>query len=149
MSHDDESLERQSFECRVAEQHRVLDALFADVLEAVRARDPGARDAFAKLREGLEVHFGQEERLYYPAVRSLSPSRAESIAAIVRAHDAFRAQLEAVAASLAAARGDEAALRLAAFVDDFALHEAAEEGLLGSLDREIRAASGPTPPDAP
>lgn len=140
----------EPFERRVAAQHRLLDGMFVDVLDAVRtdAADGGAQAAFARLREALEVHFGQEERLHYPAVRALSPSRGDAISAIVRAHEGFRAQLDGIEASLAAARHAEAEQRLEAFVEAFAVHEAAEEGLLRSLDQEIQAApaSAPTEP---
>lgn len=138
----------ESFERRVAAQHRLLDGMFVDVLEAVRT-DPaegGAKAAFARLREALEIHFDQEERLHYPAVRALSPSRGDAISAIVRAHDGFRAQLDGIEASVASARSAEAEQRLEAFVEAFAVHEAAEEGLLGSLDQELQAASAPTEP---
>ncbi len=139
----DESLER-----RVAEQHRLLDGMFTEVLDAVRtaAVEDGARAAFTRLREALEVHFDQEEHLHYPAVRALSPGRGDAVSAIVRAHDGFRAQLEGIEASLAAARRAEAEQRLRALVDAFAVHEAAEEGLLRSLDQEIEAGSRLTHP---
>jgi len=134
----------ESFERRVAEQHRLLDGMFAEVLEAVCAgaeASARARAAFARLREALEVHFDQEERLHYPAVGALSPGRADAVAAIVRAHDGFRAQLAEIHASLASARRDEAERRLRALIEEFVAHEAAEEGLLASLDREIAAGS--------
>jgi hemerythrin len=138
----------ESFERRVAEQHRLLDGMFASVLEAVSrdGAEAGARAAFSQLREALEVHFDQEERLHYPAVRLLSPGRGDAVAAIVRAHESFRAQLEGIESSLAATRTGEAEQRLRAFVDAFAAHEAAEEGLLRSLDQEIEAASSLPPP---
>jgi hypothetical protein len=129
----------ESYEAAILAEHRRLDALFAEV--GIALSEPGASGdagtAFARLRERLESHVDQEDRLYYPAVRALRPEHRASIRALVQAHEGFRAQLHEIAARLDAGDrgGAEAALR--ALAHAFAAHEVSEERLLREIDRSL------------
>ena len=124
----------------IVEEHRRLEALFAETRAAFRA---GSREALRRaipgLCEALEAHFAQEDRLYYPAVGALRPGYAASLQAFGAGHARFLAQLEEIARrieqeSLAQGEADFEALALA-----FAAHESSEEELLRSLESEVAA----------
>jgi hypothetical protein len=125
---------------QVAAAHRRLDALFDETLGALRdgPSPEAAHEAFTRLREALEAHFDQEDRLYYPALWGLRPQLKPPLEALVRAHEGFRAQLAAFDAALTAGRVEEAAGKLSDLAEGFSRHEAEEEELLCSLDRELQ-----------
>jgi hypothetical protein len=131
--------EKGSYEGVFAAQHRRLNSHFEGLLEALRAGGaPDAlRDDFRRLREALEAHVDQEDRLYYPAVRALRPVHRPVLEELVVAHEIFRSQLGAIEASLAEAAFSAAERALVEFVEGFAAHEAAEEALLRRIDAEI------------
>ena len=52
-------------------EHRHLDSHFRDTLDALAGEE--AHAACSLLREALEVHFGQEEDLYFPTLWKLRP----------------------------------------------------------------------------
>jgi hemerythrin-like domain-containing protein len=139
-----------SYEKRVAREHRRLDALFETLLAALRGGDDHvfeARDVFAELRDALESHIDQEDRLYYPALRALRPVHRPLITDLVDAHALFRSRLEALEARLSSASSDalaEAERAVADFAAAFGAHEASEEAMLRSIDAELaRASSSP------
>lgn len=131
-----------SVEREVFAQHRRLDALFEEVLDSFRPAGPpeATRGALKELREALETHFDQEDRLYYPAIWALRPDLKPTLKTLVDAHGEFVAHLDRLEISLD--RGERAEARsvfdyLSAV---FKRHEDAEEAVLATLDREIDAA---------
>jgi hypothetical protein len=137
MTWDDRSIEHS-----ISEQHRHLDAMFEETLMALREDDaPEAiRAAFARLREAVESHIDQEDRLYYPSLRALRPAHRGVLDGLVVAHDGFRTRLEEIDVELGADDRVNAARDLGAFAEAFAGHEAVEEQLLRRIDAEIHSA---------
>lgn len=129
-------------EHEVMAEHRLLDALFADARDAFHAGDAleAARESFATLRDALETHFDQEDRLYYPAIWALRPLRKDALLAAVEAHHAFRTQLRDIDALLAEGEITDARNAFDALAAAFVKHEQQEERALASLDRELAPA---------
>jgi hypothetical protein len=125
----------------VQSEHRRLDELFVEV-GAVFA-PPGAeeemRDAFAALSEAIDVHFEQEERLYYASIGALRPELKSDIVAISDAHRRFRLELAAIADQLERGNLADARRGFDALARAFQQHEADEEQLL----HRVEAAAGP------
>jgi hemerythrin len=136
MTWEDRSIERS-----IAEQHRRFDSMFEEILAALREGEPpeAIRDAFAQLREALESHIDQEDRLYYPSLRALRPAHRSVLDGLAVAHDAFRTRIEEIDARLGARDLGDAERALGAFGEAFAAHEAAEEQLLARIDAELAA----------
>lgn len=113
-------------------EHRRLDELFVEV-GAVFV-PPGAteemRDAFAALSEAMDVHFEQEDRLYYASIAALRPHLKPEIVAISEAHRRFRLELAAIGDQLERSNLSAARRGFAALARAFQQHEAAEERLL-------------------
>lgn len=130
----DAPLERE-----VIEQHRRLDVLFAAVRESfVSQRGDAALSAsLGRLEEALEVHFLQEDELYYPAISALRPEQKERLQTCVSAHRKLRDLLHDLGGR--AARGERAgALQVfEALAEDFRRHEVREEELLHALESEL------------
>ena len=126
-------------EREVRAQHRRIDALFADARDALHAGDAleAASEAFASLRDALDTHFEQEDRLYYPAIWALRPEQKPGLVAAVEAHRDFRARLRAIDALLAEGELGEAQRAFEALAEAFTLHESQEESVLARLDREL------------
>jgi hypothetical protein len=130
----DERVERE-----VVGQHRQLDALF----RAVRGSFVAGRGAsslvasLGRLEEALEVHFLQEDELYYPAISALRPERKAGLQACIAAHHALRELLRDLGGR--AARGERAGALQAfeALAEDFRRHEVREEELLHALESEL------------
>ncbi|RIL05052.1 MAG: hypothetical protein DCC71_11805 [Proteobacteria bacterium] len=144
----DDSDRERSYEATFARQHRQLDAMFDGLLLALRSDAGelhGVRERFAALRDALEAHVDQEDRLYYPAVRALRPVYRPQIEQLFDAHETFRARLGEIDASLANGAAADARAALGEFARAFALHEAAEEQMLRSIDAELAAAAAETP----
>lgn len=120
----------------VRAEHRLLGELFGDVGRVLResADLEEARDAFAALEEQVDVHFDQEDRLYYVTIGALRPELGPEIAAIAEGHQRFRRELAAIAAQLERGELEPARLGFERFVAGFAQHEAAEERLLRRVD---------------
>lgn len=117
-------------------EHHRLDELFIEVGEmfATSRIAEEMREAFAALSEAIDVHFEQEDRLYYASIGALRPDLKPDIAAISAAHHRFRLELAAIGdqlerGALAGARRSFAALATA-----FQQHEAAEEQLLHRVE---------------
>ncbi len=122
----------------IAAEHRKLDVLFEGMRGAFQRGDEAQlRDAFARLRQAVEAHFDQEDRLYYPAIRALRPERRESLYGFVEAHVRFRGHFQEIAEGFE--REDLAAVKggFETFAEAFALHEVREEELLQSLEAEL------------
>lgn len=136
-----------TYEGRFAAEHRRLDAMFEALLAALRggSSDTALRERFAEMRESLEAHIDQEDRLYYPAVRALRPVHRDVIEELVRAHELFRARLEEIDGDLARGAIAEAGRELDTFVGAFGEHEATEERLLRAIDAELSEAVGAKP----
>lgn len=123
----------------IASAHRALDGLFEYVEGALNIGDVrAASEAFAQLREALETHVEQEDRLYYPAIRSLRPEFEISLGTFTKEHAAFRDDMAEIQRLLEADSCGETQNTLERFHRAFALHEAAEEAMLESLDRHPR-----------
>jgi hemerythrin len=129
-------------ESEVFAQHRRLDVLFEEVLDSFRPEGPpeATHEALKELREALETHFDQEDRLYYPAIWALRPDLKPQLKTLVDAHGEFLAQLDRL--ETLQDRGERAEARsvfdyLSAV---FKRHEDAEEAALATLHREIDAA---------
>ena len=123
----------------VLEQHRRLETLLEDVQKAFRADDGGAsaREAFSRLRETLETHFEQEDRLYYPSIWALRPAQKAPLQACVAAHTRFRSVLHDISQLLEDDQLAGASSAFDAFAQRFESHEATEEAVLTELDREL------------
>lgn len=128
----DEPLERE-----VVDQHRRLDALFAAVRESFASErgDAALSASLGRLEEALEVHFLQEDELYYPALSVLRPEQKARLQACVAAHQRLRDLLHDLGGR--AARGERAGAIQAfeALAEDFRRHEVHEEEVLHDLDR--------------
>ena len=118
--------------------HRRLDALLGEKRSALRAADEARASAsFEQLRAALEAHFDQEARLYYPSIRALRPDLKPTVEAFVAAHAEFGELLAEISASLDAGSLANAQQALEAFADALAPHEASEEEMLYTLDRDM------------
>ena len=137
------SPEDASHEHAIAVEHRRLEAMFAEVLGALRDGEPTAaiRECFAALRDALEAHVDHEDRLYYPALGTLRPAHRPAIERLIEGHVALRTQLRELESTLDGGDTTRFEAALQAFVLGFAAHEVAEEALLRALDAELRAAS--------
>lgn len=121
--------------------HRRLQDLCADVQDtlAEELSHESARKVFGALRDSLDVHFEQEDRLYYPAIRSLRPDLTPQVTGFAEQHDHFRRCLAAIDSLLGAADRAGALSEFVALIQEFGLHEAAEEDMLAEVDREPAA----------
>jgi hypothetical protein len=129
------------YERAVAIEHRRLDALFEEVLGALREGRPleVIRAAFANLGDTLVAHVKQEDRIYYPAVAKLHPQHQVVLNGLVEVHRDFRRRLSAIDKQLTGADVVAAERALGEFAGDFAKHEAVEEQLLRSIQEEFSA----------
>lgn len=125
----------------IEEQHRQLGVLFVDARAAlVRGELDAARARFEQLREALDAHFDQEDRLYYPPIAALRPGHKRTVAGIGEAHRRFREHFGEIATALEAGSLAAAQRAFEEFLDSFAKHEAIEEELVRSLESEVAAA---------
>ena len=112
--------------------------MFDETRAAFRDGDEAeAAAAFGRLREELETHFEQEDRLYYPAIRALRPDRAEAVDRVGTAHEQFIRRFELIFRQIQAVKLDEAERSFEEFVEAFIFHEIREEDLIRSLEREL------------
>ena len=112
--------------------------MFEETRAAFRDGDEAeAAAAFARLREELEAHFEQEDRLYYPAIRALRPDRAEAVNRVGKAHAQFVRRFELIVEQIQAGKLDEAERFFEEFAEAFIFHEIREEDLIRSLEREL------------
>lgn len=117
-------------------EHQHLDELFVEVGEVFGTSGTAEelREAFAALSVAIDVHFEQEERLYYASIGALRPDLKPEIATIFEAHRRFRLELAAIGDQLE--RGALAGARhgFAALATAFQQHEVAEERLLHRVE---------------
>jgi len=126
---------------RVAAVHRSLAAMFDETRAAFRDGNAAeAAVAFGRLREELETHFEQEDRLYYPAIRALRPDRAEAVDRVGMAHEQFIRRFELIIQQIQLAKLDEAERSFEEFAEAFIFHEIREEDLIRSLEKELAEA---------
>ena len=127
----------KAVEHAVRAEHRRLDELFAEVAEAFQEPEDveEIRDVFAALHEELDVHFDQEDRLYYATIGALRPDLKPELEAFAEGHRGFRLELAALADQLG--RGDVASARsgFESLRTSFEQHEIAEENVLERVDR--------------
>ncbi len=125
----------------VGREHRFLDELFAELQETLaRESEPSvAQGVLTRLREALERHLLQEERLYYSALRALAPAHRGALLHFADAHATFRTRLAALENGLLDAAPEQTRSLVTSIARDFARHEAGEEELLREIDREIHA----------
>jgi len=119
-------------------EHRDLNAILAEVRASFHDRHAAA-GTLERLAGAFDVHFEQEDRLYYPAIGSLRPELKERLRAISDGHDGFRARLEDVRSLLDGGELSAARQSFESLARAFEEHEAAEEQLLTALDRELDA----------
>lgn len=129
-------------EREVFAQHRRLRGLFADVQDAL---DAGlgvdeVREALMRLGEALDVHFEQEDRLYFPPIVSLRPEHRGRIDALGEEHGLFRERLARIAEGLEVGGLEATNRAFQEFAADFGRHEKSEEDLLTALDRDVASA---------
>jgi hemerythrin len=131
----------ETIEALIRREHGALDALFAELRETLArpAEADEAKAALARLRETLDCHLLQEERLYYTALRSLAPSHQGTLRGFVEAHESFRTRLAVLDTEILRTAATDARARLESIARDFEEHEAREEQLLREIDRELRA----------
>jgi hemerythrin len=126
---------------RVAAVHRSLAAMFDETRAAFRDGDEvEAAAAFGRLREELEAHFEQEDRLYYPAIRALRPDRAEAVDRVGMAHAQFLRRFELIVEQIQVGKMEEAERSFEEFAEAFIFHEIREEDLIRSLEKELAEA---------
>jgi hypothetical protein len=134
---------REDLHGSVSREHRRLGALLGELEASLErhADDPDAvRDAFAALSEQLDVHFEQEDRLYYPSLAALRPELAPQIRAIADAHRSFRLEIAAIGDALERAELAPARQRRGAVAVAVQRHEAREEALLQHVEVETAQA---------
>jgi hypothetical protein len=129
-------------EREIVGQHRALDALFAAVRESFEREGASLTRALARLEEALEVHFLQEDELYYPALWSVRPEQRGRLEACIAKHPDFRARLRDLSGR--ASRGEIGGAHqvFEAMAEDFRRHEVHEEQLLRDLEGELPAPHG-------
>jgi hypothetical protein len=139
---DDQAMSRQRVERQVIAEHRRLDGLFAAVRAGFVAKSeaPELSARLRELRDALEVHFRQEDELYYPILCALRPDLRVRLEACVAVHARFRELLSDLA--LRSAQGQLAgSIRVfETLAEDFRRHEVREEELLSELGGELREA---------
>lgn len=119
-------------------EHRYLERLMEGVARrlAPEVASEERLGAFGELAAELEVHFEQEDRLYYPSIAALAPDHKERLAELTRRHQAFLQQLRAIADRLAHDDLEAARSAFEAFRADFRRHETIEEAILSEIDAE-------------
>jgi hemerythrin len=128
-------------ELEIVGEHRALDALFATARESFRQEGNALVRALARLEEAMEVHFAQEEELYYPALWSVRPAHRGELEACVTKHPDFRGRLRDVQDRASRGETSGAHLVFEAMVEDFRRHEVHEEQVLRELEAERAGAS--------
>jgi len=138
---DDGRRPGNSVEREVFAQHRRLDALFEEVLDSLRGEHPAevVDSGLQELREVLETHFDQEDKLYYPTIWALRPELKPQLVRLTDSHGAMLADLDRVRALLDRGEPGEALQGFERLSAVFQKHEEAEEAILSTLDREIDA----------
>jgi hemerythrin-like domain-containing protein len=120
----------------ITDEHRWLGTLFEEARDAFKSGN-GAIAAFARLREALEAHFDQEDTLYFPAIRALRPAHKRDLDGFMAAHERFRDFFRQLGERLEAGSLDEAKRSFEDFSEAYAQHEAGEELMLQTLEREF------------
>lgn len=118
----------------ISEQHRQLDALYGDLLEALERVDGHrARLVFLRLGDALNAHFSLEESFFFPAVHGLHPAAGAELGALSLEHERFDADLARISDHLRGDRMAAAASDLDRLATALAAHEKREEALVRAL----------------
>lgn len=117
---------------RVTHEHRRLHDCVGQARTALRGTGD-ARRAMEGLFDATEAHFSREERLYYPTLWALRAELEQPLAALLSAHDGFRARLREIVRAQEGGDRRTALEQLEIFVELFAEHESAEDRVLASL----------------
>lgn len=126
----------------VRDEHQGLRELFAATRASLEASDDEARlEAAIRLREALEVHFAQEDSLYYPTILALRPEHRKALRACTDAHEEFLDRAGRLVESVERGGRDETLRAFHELVESFGQHEATEEEVLAAIERETRGAS--------
>jgi Hemerythrin HHE cation binding domain len=127
----------------ITTQHRRIDSMVAEIVGAVSETEDLAlvRASFGRMREALEGHLRDEDRLYESALAGARPPHRYVLQGFLDAHKVFQSRLAEIDADLAQISHAEAARELTGFVAIFEAHEAAEERLLGQLEAEAQLAA--------
>ncbi len=136
---------RNPIERDVIEEHRRIDVQFAAVREGFVGECAVADlcREIERLQQVLDVHFGQEEALYYPALWALRPALREPLERCLVEHEVLGAQLLELKGCTDREELAAAVRAFEALAESFRRHEVREEHALHDLDRE------PEPPNAP
>lgn len=118
----------------VREAHREIDAWFESTREVLVGEQ--AASACAQLRDVLDAHFAQEEKLYFPALCQLFPDHENSLRGLITAHAVFLEKLDRTAELIDADRTSEAIRCFEELRRLFAAHEIEEEETLRALGSE-------------
>jgi hypothetical protein len=124
-------LRLQSVLRRIESQHEQLRT-FADVVDSSVASGSlrSARLGFMSFSDALDAHITMEDQTVFPAVRGLTPEAAPDLTQLIADHARFRHRLDALHDLLARGSAEEFDSDFSAFRDEFATHEAREEGIL-------------------
>jgi Hemerythrin HHE cation binding domain len=122
---------------QIAEQHRQLDLLQREVFAAL-ARDARAdgRHALERFTSALAGHFDLEQRVFFPALHGLAPSRTQELEALEREHAGFLSELHRSLAELETVPGDAFGREFQQCLDGLRGHERREERLVGEISDE-------------
>lgn len=111
--------------------HGRIDAWFESTREALTGEQP--LSACEQLRDVLEAHFAQEEKLYFPTLWQLRPDYEQRFRGLISAHAIF---LDKIDEAVEFIRADQPSEAVRCFEDLrrlFAAHEVEEEETLRSL----------------
>lgn len=124
---------------RVRAEHLRLDEMFVEVTSVLgQSTDlEEVRDSFAALAEQVDVHFEQEDRLYYATIAALRPELKSDVEAIALSHRFFRAAFAEIGDLLARDDLEGARQAFTRLTREFEQHEASEERLLKRVEREV------------
>lgn len=124
-------------------EHRRLDELFVAMGERFGTSTTAdeVRDAFSALSVAIDVHFEQEERLYYASIGALRPDLKPEITKLLEAHRRFRLELAAIGDQIERSGLTGARQSFSALAAAFQQHESAEDRLL----QRVEEAAGERP----
>jgi hypothetical protein len=120
-----------------AVDHRALESLLAQVLEALEGRTPEAPALWMRFDDALHAHFDQEERSLVADLVVASPREAR---VLLEEHRYLRGRLAQLRATLPAVPVDAART----FLDELHAHGANEERILYRCDESCPSMSSST-----
>jgi hemerythrin-like domain-containing protein len=119
---------------QIGEQHRRLHELQDRIGAALAEGDRGElRDAFVRYRHAIGAHFELEDGVFFPALHGLHPESQRDLEDLSHEHGDLLETLRRLAALIDAPEAARFGAAFAAFGDQFARHEAREEGVVSGL----------------